>query len=226
MVIRTPTLGLLFVALSYSWLCGYNSFSGCSQFLNDTHHLNNQQKNFKSSDVSFNLSTGVYSGRCTFLRRRFSKGRVLYTTNCSSSFNPFLLTITLSGDVHPQPRLGQENNNMRPKKAQQRSTRNVTVAHLNVRSIRSRENFYLFWQMTTDNCLDILTVSKSWQDPSIDDSDLQIPGYFCFGKIVDHLLAAFVSASRTFTGFLLLAISLTSPKIPFRNCGLMSIAKS
>ena len=143
MAVRTPTLGLLFVALSYSWLCGYNSFSGCSQFLNDTHHLNNQQKNFKSSDVSFNLSTGVYSGRCTFLRRRFSKGRVLYTTNCSSSFNPILLTITLSGDVHPQPRLGPENNNMRPKKAQQRSTRNVTVAHLNVRSIRSRENFYL-----------------------------------------------------------------------------------
>ena len=188
--------------------------------------LNIQQKNFKSSDVSFNLSTGVYLGRCTFLRRRFSKGRVLYTTSSSSSFNPILLTITLSGDVHPQPGPGPENNNMRPKKAQQRSTRNVTVTHLNVHSIRSREKFYLFWQTITDNCRDILTVPESWLDPSINDSDLQIPGYFCFRKIVDHLLAAFVSASRTFTGFLLLAISLTSPKIPFRNCGLMSIAKS
>ena len=113
-----------------------------------------------------------------FLRRRFSKGRVLYTTNCSSSFNPFLLTITLSGDVHPQP--GPENNNIRPKKARQRSTRNNTVAHLNFHSIRSTENFYLVWQTITDNCLDILTLSESWLDASISDSALQIPGYILF----------------------------------------------
>ena len=175
MAVRTPTLGLLLVALSYSWLCGYNSFSGCSQFLNGT-TFNIQQKNFKSSDVSFNLSTSVYLGSCTFLRRRFSKGRALYTTNCSSSFNPFLLIITLSGNVHPQPRPGPEKNNMRPKKARKRSTRNVTVAHLNDRSVRSRENFYLVWQTITGNCLDILTISKSWLDPSINDSNLQIPG--------------------------------------------------
>ena len=36
MAVRTPTLGLLLAALSYSQLCGYNSFSGCSQFLNGT----------------------------------------------------------------------------------------------------------------------------------------------------------------------------------------------
>ena len=57
---------------------------------------------------------------------------------------------------------------------------NVTFAHLNVRSVRSRENFYLIWQTITDNCLDILTISESWLDPSINDSDLQIPRYILF----------------------------------------------
>ena len=117
-----------------------------------------------------------------FLRWRFSKGRVLYTTNCSSLFNPSLLTITQSGDVHPQPGSGLENNNMRAKKARQRSTRNVIVAHLIVRWIRSKETFYLVWQTITDNHLVILTISESWLDPSINVSDLQIPGYILFWR--------------------------------------------
>ena len=42
----------------------------------------------------------------------------------------------------------------------------------------SRENFYLVEQMVIN--YDVFTISETWLDPSICDSDIHIPGYMLF----------------------------------------------
>ena len=49
------------------------------------------------------------------------------------------------------------------------------VAHLNVRSMVSREKFHFIEQIVVN--YDIFTISETWLDPSVCDSDLNIPGY-------------------------------------------------
>ena len=56
----------------------------------------------------------------------------------------------------------------------------MSVAHLNVRSVASRENFYLLKQTVTTNSFDIFTVSESWLDRTVCDADILIPGYTTF----------------------------------------------
>ena len=51
----------------------------------------------------------------------------------------------------------------------------LTVAHLNVRSMASRENFHLIEQIVVN--YDIFTISETWLDPSVCDSDLNVPGH-------------------------------------------------
>ena len=57
---------------------------------------------------------------------------------------------------------------------------NITVAHLNVRSMASREKFYLVKQTIVHHNYDILVISESWLDPSTTNNDIQIPGYVIF----------------------------------------------
>ena len=56
----------------------------------------------------------------------------------------------------------------------------MSVAHLNVRFVASRENFYLLKQTVTTNSFDIFTVSESWLDRTVCDADILIPGYTTF----------------------------------------------
>ena len=56
----------------------------------------------------------------------------------------------------------------------------MSVAHLNVRSVASRENFYLLKRTVTTNNFDIFTVSESWLDRTVCDADILIPGYTTF----------------------------------------------
>ena len=53
----------------------------------------------------------------------------------------------------------------------------VAIAYLNVRSLRSRENFYLVSDTITANSFDIFTISETWLDSSTGDADIQVPGY-------------------------------------------------
>ncbi|KAK2562924.1 hypothetical protein P5673_013901 [Acropora cervicornis] len=90
------------------------------------------------------------------------------------------------GDIHPHPgprsTLKSSVNGTRTQAnkcsiTQDSRNRNhyLTVAHLNVRSMASRENFHLIEQIVVN--YDIFTISETWLDPSVYDSDLNIPGY-------------------------------------------------
>ena len=56
----------------------------------------------------------------------------------------------------------------------------MSVAHLNVRSVASRENFHLLRDMVINNRYDIFTICESWLDSTICDADIFIPGYTTF----------------------------------------------
>ena len=57
---------------------------------------------------------------------------------------------------------------------------NVTIAHLNVRSMISREKFHLVKHTVINGKFDIFVISESWLDPSTTDNDISIPGYTTF----------------------------------------------
>ena len=94
--------------------------------------------------------------------------------------------VLLCGDIHPHPgprsTLKSSVNGTRTQAnkcstTQDSRNRNhyLTVAHLNVRSMASRGNFHLIEQIVVH--YDIFTISETWLDPSVCDSDLNIPGY-------------------------------------------------
>ena len=94
--------------------------------------------------------------------------------------------VLLCGDIHPHPgprSILKSSVNGTTTQANKCSTtqdsrnRNhyLTVAHLNVRSMASRENFHFIEQIVVN--YDIFTISETWLDPSVCDSDLNIPGY-------------------------------------------------
>jgi len=58
-----------------------------------------------------------------------------------------------------------------------RTRNNVTVTHLNVRSLKCRDHFIQVKQTVLENKFDILTISESWLDNSVTNLELEIPGY-------------------------------------------------
>ena len=78
-----------------------------------------------------------------FRWKRFQKSCVAYYSNCTASFSPADVSLVRGGDIHPQPgpiRQCKESAKFDIPKALKA---NVKVAHLNVRSLKSRENFCL-----------------------------------------------------------------------------------
>ena len=73
------------------------------------------------------------------------------------------------------------------------------IAHVNVRSVASHENFYLLKQTVTTKNFDIFTVSESWLDRTVCDSDILIPGYTTSGRIEGRTreAAEYSSMSKT-----------------------------
>ena len=53
----------------------------------------------------------------------------------------------------------------------------VKVAHLNVRSLKSREHFCLIKDTIIKNNFDIFTISETWANESVSDPSLEIIGY-------------------------------------------------
>ena len=73
------------------------------------------------------------------------------------------------------------------------------IAHVNVRSVASHENFYLLKQTVTTKNFDIFTVSESSLDRTVCDSDILIPGYTTSGRIEGRTreAAEYSSMSKT-----------------------------
>ena len=89
-----------------------------------------------------------------------------YSWNCRY----FSLSLRLSGDVETNP--GPTRSSRKPK------TKKLTVIHLNTRSLlRHFDELQYFVSVT---CPEILCLSETWLDPSINDSEVYLRGYSLF----------------------------------------------
>ena len=57
---------------------------------------------------------------------------------------------------------------------------NIKIAHLNVCSLKSRENFILVKDAIQSAGFDIFTISETWLDSSVTDAFVYVPGYSLF----------------------------------------------
>ena len=91
--------------------------------------------------------------------------------------------LLLGGDIKLTPGRAQKQErieNMYINQCQARKNRKhlMSVAHLNVRSVASRENFYLLKQTVTTKNFHIFIVSVSWLDRTVCNADI-----LCFIKL-------------------------------------------
>lgn len=110
--------------------------------------------------------------RFTTKVKRSSPPSPLYC-NSVLTFHPILKLIH-DVELNPGPKIYSTTKNSQTKKA------NVTDAHLNMRSIISRENFYLVIETIKENNYHIFAISESWLGSSTSVLDIHIPGYLSF----------------------------------------------
>ena len=58
-----------------------------------------------------------------------------------------------------------------------RSVRNISLAHLNVRSIKNRINFIQVNELVADNDWDVFTASETWLNSTVSNAEINIAGY-------------------------------------------------
>ena len=111
--------------------------------------------------------------------KKFQKSRVAYYSNCTASFNLVTLSVARSGDIHPHPGPNGQCNSAKFYILKGLKS-NVKVAHLNVHSLKSREQFCLVKDMILRNRFDIFTISETWLDLTVPDACVEISGYQLF----------------------------------------------
>ena len=117
--------------------------------------------------VAIRTSSAVFSTSRSHSRlNRFSRmhlvGELLQRTSL------VLLLITLVGDVEVNPGFRRL--------VDIKSTRGLKIAHLNVRSLRNKVDLLRLEQF--DNiAIDVLTLSETWLDSNIQDSEICLPGF-------------------------------------------------
>ena len=125
---------------------------------------------------------GLKSWYIRMKRRRFLRRRLLYSANGTASFNPSLLENNLGGDIHPHPGPNSTSNSSSTSTNTNISfpcntKSNIRIAHLNIRSLKSREHFTLLKDSVVSNNFDIFTISETWLDSSVNNESIHIPGY-------------------------------------------------
>ena len=141
--------------------------------------------------VSSTFASGTKVATCTS-KRKFLRRRLLYSSNGSQSFNLVIIQIILSGDVQPQPgpnakqkqnsRSGQDpkENHSTASVDGQHANSCIKIAHLNIRSLKSREHFLLLQHTIEEHDFDIFTIPETWFDSTVDNQVMQIPGFVFF----------------------------------------------
>ena len=84
----------------------------------------------------------------------------------------------VSGDISPNPGPNTSLEEARISETRRKCLEsNIKIAHLNIRSIKNRNNFLLVKEALMKHKFDILTISETWLDCSITDAEIWIPGY-------------------------------------------------
>ena len=98
--------------------------------------------------------------RLRFKRLGFLKRRLNYYANCTASYNPFIITIVQSGDIHPLPGPSQREH-----------CTDIRCLYMNARSLVNKSNE--FQRITVD--MDCIFAVETWLKPHILNCEL-LPG--------------------------------------------------
>ncbi|CAB4028557.1 Hypothetical predicted protein, partial [Paramuricea clavata] len=128
-----------------------------SEILYDTPYMDGVHSGYKG------LFTAKIYGR-KFLRRR-----IRYYSHSSASFNPCILVLELSGDIHPHP--GPVSNPRRSGKGRH----TLLVLTINARSLNNKLRDFQSMVYTSD--CDVVVVSESWLTPSVLNKEILPNGY-------------------------------------------------
>ena len=179
-------------------ICGYSNcinkpkinLSDPEDALNLTNIVSSNE--ILENGVSTSFASGTKAATNTIKRKFLRLRRLLYFPNGTESFNPVMIQIILSGDVHPQPgpnskqkqnsRPGQdpEENHSTSSVVSQHANSCIKIAQLNIRSLKSREHRFLLQHTNEDHDFDIFTISETWLASTVDNQALQIPGFVLF----------------------------------------------
>lgn len=84
-----------------------------------------------------------------------------------------IILIALSGDIELNPGFLMLDD--------MRKTRGLKIAHLNIRSLRHKVDS-LQLEGINNKTVDILTLSETWLDSTVEDSEIALPGFNCVRK--------------------------------------------
>ena len=126
------------------------------------------------SPSSYKFSRHV--GSVKIYGRGFYSARIKSYPNTTSSFQ--LMRLMVSGDISPNPGPNTSLEEARISETRRKCLEsNIKIAHLNIRSIKNRNNFLLVKEALMKHKFDILTISETWLDCSTTDAEIWIPGY-------------------------------------------------
>ena len=107
--------------------------------------------------------------------KAFTKARIQYYPNSTATYS--LRLLLLSDDVELNPGDNASGTEQTNKKTKKKSRSNVTIAHLNIRSLKNRDHDILAQGLAIKHKLDIFTISETCLHNSVSDLGAQFPGY-------------------------------------------------
>ena len=139
-------------------------------------------------------------------RVKRSKATTVYCDNSTSAFRP-ILQLLHDVETNPGPALNYSTN------GSGKTNGNVSIADLNVRSLKCRAHYVLVKETVLTNRFDIFTVSETWLNSTVQDLEIEIPGYVIYRLDRQNSRGGGVCAyvSRNFKTEYLSDISLTAP---------------
>lgn len=110
--------------------------------------------------------------------KAFTKAKFDYYPNSTSTWSFRILALSGDVELNPGDVAGRTEESTTKPKLKHRS--NVTIAHLNIRSLKNRDHYILAKDLVLKHKLDIFTISESWLDNTVTDLEVQFPGYTLF----------------------------------------------
>ena len=93
------------------------------------------------------------------------------------------LTVYMDVESNPGPAESESNSQSTNKVNTAKTSSNegnITIAHLNIRSLKNKEHYLMVKDFVLKQRLDIFTISETWLDNSITDTEIEFPGYGLF----------------------------------------------
>ena len=125
---------------------------------------------FRAADHASNRTHFIlFSQRQQYLSHPLNTIQYSLYSNSTSSYRPI---VQLIHDIELNPGPDYSVND-----SLKRAKSNVTIPHLNVRSLKYRDHFLLVKESILANKIDVFTISESWLDSSVTDLELEVPDY-------------------------------------------------